>query len=128
MACKAIGLTCFVEGKPIALIRSASIIGPRVFANSVNPGAKVADVVSWLPFRHEDRTRDENASFQVSDIPVCHRVLVTKTGNKFFGRRGSGMFEASVEPSGGAGMGQLLTLRWWGMHEMAMVIFGSNFT
>ena len=45
---------------------------------------KVADVVSWLPFRHEDRTRDENVSFQVSDIPVCHRVLVTKTGNKFF--------------------------------------------
>ena len=83
---------------------------------------KVADVISWLPFRHEDRTRDENASFQVSDIPVCHRVLVTKTGNKFFGRRGSGMFEASVEPSGGAGMGQLLTLRWWGMAFMSRVI------
>ena len=83
---------------------------------------KVADVISWLPFRHEDRTRDENVSFQVSDIPVCHRVLVTKTGNKFFGRRGSGMFEASVEPSGGAGMGQLLTLRWWGMAFMSRVI------
>ncbi len=82
----------------------------------------VADVISWLPFRHEDRTRDENVSFQVSDIPVCHRVLVTKTGNKFFGRRGSGMFEASVEPSGGAGMGQLLTLRWWGMAFMSRVI------
>jgi ATP-dependent DNA helicase RecG len=83
---------------------------------------KVADVISWLPFRHEDRTRDENISFQVSDIPVCHRVLVTKTGNKFFGRRGSGMFEASVEPSGGASMGQLLTLRWWGMAFMSRVI------
>ena len=83
---------------------------------------KVADVISWLPFRHEDRTRDVNVSFQVSDIPVCHRVLVTKTGNKFFGRRGSGMFEASVEPSGGAGMGQLLTLRWWGMAFMSRVI------
>lgn len=83
---------------------------------------KVADVISWLPFRHEDRTRDENVSFQVSDIPVCHRVLVIKTGNKFFGRRGSGMFEASVEPSGGAGMGQLLTLRWWGMAFMSRVI------
>ncbi len=83
---------------------------------------KVADVIFWLPFRHEDRTRDENISFQVSDIPVCHRVLVTKTGNKFFGRRGSGMFEASVEPSGGASMGQLLTLRWWGMAFMSRVI------
>lgn len=83
---------------------------------------RVADVISWLPFRHEDRTRDENVSFQVSDIPVCHRVLVTKTGNKFFGRRGSGMFEASVEPSGGASMGQLLTLRWWGMAFMSRVI------
>ena len=83
---------------------------------------KVTDVISWLPFRHEDRTRDENISFQVSDIPVCHRVLVTKTGNKFFGRRGSGMFEASVEPSGGASMGQLLTLRWWGMAFMSRVI------
>lgn len=83
---------------------------------------QVADVISWLPFRHEDRTRDENISFQVSDIPVCHRVLVTKTGNKFFGRRGSGMFEASVEPSGGASMGQLLTLRWWGMAFMSRVI------
>ena len=31
---------------------------------------QVADVISWLPFRHEDRTRDENISFQVSDIPV----------------------------------------------------------
>jgi ATP-dependent DNA helicase RecG len=84
--------------------------------------SRVADVISWLPFRHEDRTRDENISFQVSDIPVCHRVLVTKTGNKFFGRRGSGMFEASVEPSGGASMGQLLTLRWWGMAFMSRVI------
>ncbi|MCX6857707.1 MAG: helicase-related protein [Verrucomicrobia bacterium] len=82
----------------------------------------VGDVISWLPFRHEDRTRDENVSFQVSDIPVCHRVLVTKTGNKFFGRRGSGMFEANVEPSGGASMGQLLTLRWWSMPFMSRVI------
>jgi len=32
------------------------------------------------------------------------------------------MFEASVEPSGGAGMGQLLTLRWWGMAFMSRVI------
>ena len=82
---------------------------------------KVADVVHWLPFRHEDRTEHEAASFQVSDLPACHQVLVTKTGNKFFGGRG-GMFEAKVEPVGGAAMGQLLTLRWWNMPFMSRVI------
>jgi ATP-dependent DNA helicase RecG len=81
----------------------------------------VRDVISWLPFRHEDRTRDDAISFQVSDVPVCHQVLVTKTGNKFFGGRG-GMFEAQVEPSGGASIGQLLTLRWWSMPFMSRVI------
>jgi ATP-dependent DNA helicase RecG len=81
----------------------------------------VRDVISWLPFRHEDRTRDDAISFQVSELPVCHQVLVTKTGNKFFGGRG-GMFEAQVEPSGGASMGQLLTLRWWSMPFMSRVI------
>jgi|JI6StandDraft_1071083.scaffolds.fasta_scaffold05232_5 RecG-like helicase/REP element-mobilizing transposase RayT len=81
----------------------------------------VRDVISWLPFRHEDRTRDATISFQVSELPVCHQVLVTKTGNKFFGGRG-GMFEAQVEPSGGASMGQLLTLRWWSMPFMSRVI------
>jgi len=81
----------------------------------------VRDVISWLPFRHEDRTRDDAISFQVSELPVCHQVLVTKTGNKFFGGRG-GMFEAQVEPSGGAAMGQLLTLRWWAMPFMSRVI------
>lgn len=80
----------------------------------------VRDVISWLPFRHEDRTRDDAISFQVSELPVCHQVLVTKTGNKFFGR--GGMFEAQVEPSGGASMGQLLTLRWWSMPFMSRVI------
>lgn len=82
---------------------------------------KAADVIAWLPFRHEDRTRDETVSFQASEVPVCHQVLVTKTGSKFFGRRG-GMFEAQVEPSGGASMGQLLTLRWWSMPFMSRVI------
>ncbi len=83
---------------------------------------KVAEVISWLPFRHEDRTQHDLASFQASEVPVCHQVLVTKTGNKFFGRRGSGMFEAQVEPSAGASMGQLLTLRWWNMPFMSRVI------
>jgi ATP-dependent DNA helicase RecG len=80
----------------------------------------VRDVISWLPFRHEDRSRDDAVSFQVSELPVCHQVLVTKTGNKFFGR--GGMFEAQVEPSCGASMGQLLTLRWWSMPFMSRVI------
>lgn len=32
------------------------------------------------------------------------------------------MFEAKVEPVGGAAMGQLLTLRWWNMPFMSRVI------
>ncbi|MEQ1750107.1 MAG: hypothetical protein ABL974_11830, partial [Prosthecobacter sp.] len=49
---------------------------------------RVAEVIAWLPFRHEDRTQDASISFQVSEVPVCHQVLVTKTGTKFFGGRG----------------------------------------
>ena len=82
---------------------------------------KVAEVIAWLPFRHEERTQDASISFQVSEVPVCHQVLVTKTGTKFFGGRG-GMFEAQVEPLSGAAMGQLLTLRWWSMPFMSRVI------
>ncbi len=37
------------------MLLSASIIGPRVFANSVNPGAKVADVVRRF-LQEEQRT------------------------------------------------------------------------
>lgn len=81
----------------------------------------VAEVIHWLPFRHEDRTQHEAAFFQVSELPACHQVVVTKTGNKFFGGRG-GMFEAKVEPVGGAALGQLLTLRWWNMPFMSRVI------
>jgi len=83
----------------------------------------IADVIMWLPFRHEDRRRDEGAAFQPGDIPTCYRVRVTKTGNRYFGaRRGAGVFEAQVEPVGGAGMGQLLTLRWWNMPFMSRAI------
>lgn len=83
----------------------------------------VREVVLWLPFRHEDRTRTDAAAFQPSEQPVCHQVVVTKTGNKYFGRRrGAGMFEAQVEPAGGAAIGQLLTLRWWNMPFMSRVI------
>ena len=31
----------------------------------------IADVIMWLPFRHEDRRRDEGAAFQPGDIPTC---------------------------------------------------------
>lgn len=94
---------------------------------------KVSEIVWWLPFRHEDRRQMEGASFQPSEIPACYQVQVTKTGNKYFGgRRGSGLFEAQVEPIGGAAMGGLLTLRWWNMSFMSrsiaegqrMIIFG----
>ena len=83
----------------------------------------IQDVLLWIPFRHEDRTRAADAVFQPSLQPACHQVTVTKTGNKFFGkRRGAGMFEAQVEPVGGSAMGQLLTLRWWNMPFMSRVI------
>ncbi len=83
----------------------------------------VREVVQWLPFRHEDRRRMDGASFQPSEIPACFQVQVTKTGNKYFGgRRGSGLFEAQVEPIGGAAMGGLLTLRWWNMPFMSRAI------
>lgn len=59
-------------------------------------------------------------AFQVGPVPSCHHVLVTKTGNKFFGRR-SGMFETVVQHAGGM-LGQQLTLRWWNMPFMSRVI------
>lgn len=83
----------------------------------------VGEIVAWLPFRHEDRRHMEGASFQVSEVPACYHVQVTKTGNKYFGaRRGAGLFEAQVEPMGGAAMGGLLTLRWWNMPFMSRAI------
>ncbi|HEY1084349.1 MAG TPA: ATP-dependent DNA helicase RecG [Prosthecobacter sp.] len=81
------------------------------------------DVLNWLPFRHEDRRRMEGASFDVSETAACYQVQVVKTGNRYFGgRRGSGLFEAQVEPVGGAAMGGLLTLRWWNMSFMSRSI------
>jgi len=80
----------------------------------------VADVVWQLPFRHEDRRQMQALAFQAGPLPACHQVLVTKTGNKFFGRR-SGMFEAVVQHAG-ALLGQQLTLRWWNMPFMSRVI------
>lgn len=82
--------------------------------------ATVADVVWHLPFRHEDRRQMQALAFQVGPVPSCHHVLVTKTGNKFFGRR-SGMFETVVQHAGGM-LGQQLTLRWWNMPFMSRVI------
>lgn len=85
--------------------------------------ATVSDVLWQLPFRHEDRRRAEDTVFQPSETPVCHRVRVTKTSQKFFGRRrGAGMFDAMVEPEGGAALGQGLTLRWWNMPYMSKAI------
>lgn len=80
----------------------------------------VAEVVWHLPFRHEDRRQMQALAFQAGPLPSCHHVLVTKTGNKLFGRR-SGMFEAVVQHAG-ALLGQQLTLRWWNMPFMSRVI------
>lgn len=82
----------------------------------------VRDVIWWLPFRHEDRNRMDSGLLHASETPVCHHVRVTKTARKFFGRRGSGAFEAQTEPAAVASMGQMLTLRWWGMPFMSRAI------
>ncbi len=82
--------------------------------------ATVADVVWHLPFRHEDRRQMQALAFQAGPLPSCHHVLVTKTGNKFFGRR-SGVFEAVVQHANGM-LGQQLTLKWWNMPFMSRVL------
>ncbi len=83
----------------------------------------VGEVIWQLPFRHEDRRHAADTIFQPSETPVCHQVRVTKTSQKFFGRRrGAGMFDAMVEPEAGAALGQGLTLRWWNMPYMGKAI------
>ena len=81
--------------------------------------ATVADVVWHLPFRHEDRRQMQALAFQAGPLPSCHHVLITKTGNKFFGGR-SGVFEAVVRHATGL-LGQQLTLKWWNMPFMSRV-------
>ncbi len=80
----------------------------------------VADVVWHLPFRHEDRRQMQALAFQAGPLPSCHQVLITKTGNKFFGGR-SGVFEVVVRHAGGM-LGQQLTLKWWNMPFMSRVL------
>ena len=80
----------------------------------------VADVVWHLPFRHEDRRQMQALAFQAGPLPSCHHVLITKTGNKFFGGR-SGVFEAVVRHAVGL-LGQQLTLKWWNMPFMSRVL------
>jgi len=85
--------------------------------------ASAQEVLQHLPFRHEDRRRIEGRSFEPSDIPACHHVVVVKTGVRFFGhRRGGGNFEAVVQHAEGSPLGQQLTLRWWNMPFMAKAI------
>lgn len=81
-----------------------------------------ADVLAHLPFRHEDRIRMEGQTFHASETPSCHRVIVMKTGVKFFGPRRGGNFEAVVQHTDANALGQQLTLRWWGMSFMSRVI------
>ena len=79
----------------------------------------VADVVALLPSRHEDRRQMQALAFQAGLVPTCHHVLITKTGNKFFGR--AGVFEAVVRHATGL-LGQQLTLKWWNMPFMSRVL------
>ncbi len=97
---------------------------PAVVRSLVKEGVEtIADVLALLPFRHEDRQRMEGQTFQPSEAPSCHHVLVMKTGVKFFGsRRGGGNFEAVVQHTDANALGQPLTLRWWNMPFMARAI------
>ena len=79
----------------------------------------VADVVALMPSRHEDRRQMQALAFQAGLAPTCHHVLITKTGNKFFGR--AGVFEAVVRHATGL-LGQQLTLKWWNMPFMSRVL------
>jgi len=79
----------------------------------------VGDVIALLPFRHEDRRQMQALAFQAGLVPTCHHVLITKTGNKFFGR--AGVFEAVVRHATGL-LGQQLTLKWWNMPFMSRVL------
>lgn len=80
------------------------------------------EVLAWLPFRHEDRRRQESTGFAPGPVPVCHHVVVTKAATRYFGGRGRGAFEAQVQPAGGSILGDLLTLRWWNMPFMSRTI------
>ncbi len=64
----------------------------------------------------------EGQTFQASETPSCHHVLVVKTGVKFFGGRRGGNFEAVVQHVDGNALGQQLTLRWWNMPFMSRAI------
>lgn len=79
----------------------------------------VADVIALMPSRHEDRRQMQALAFQAGLVPTCHHVLITKTGNKFFGR--AGVFEAVVRHATGL-LGQQLTLKWWNMPFMSRVL------
>ncbi len=80
-------------------------------------------VLEWLPFRHEDRRRGAETGFAAGPLPVCHHVVVSKTSVKHFGRgRRRGVFEAQVSPVAGSVLGDLMTLRWWGMTFMSRAI------
>lgn len=97
---------------------------PRILKALGKEGVeKVRQIVEWLPFRHEDRRQNGvQHTFQPSLTPACHQVRVTKTGNKFFGSRKGGVFEAQVEHLEENVLGQSLTLRWWGMPFMSRSI------
>ena len=82
----------------------------------------VHEVLSWYPFRHEDRRRQDSLGFVPGPVPVCHHVVVTKASTRYFGGRGRGAFEAQVQPIGGSILGDLLTLRWWNMPFMNRTI------
>jgi len=79
----------------------------------------VADVIFLMPSRHEDRRQMQALAFQAGLVPTCHHVLITKTGNKFFGR--AGVFEAVARHATGL-LGQQLTLKWWNMPFMSRVL------
>jgi ATP-dependent DNA helicase RecG len=79
------------------------------------------DLLLYLPFRHEDRSRMEFTGFAPGEAPVCHHVRILTARVLRFGRRG-GVFEAVVEGAAENPMHQQLTLRWFSMTYMQKVL------
>ncbi|MFD0892727.1 ATP-dependent DNA helicase RecG [Luteolibacter ambystomatis] len=79
-----------------------------------------ADILDWLPRRHEDRRRFDAFPVQASGVPVCLRGTVVDASLRGFG--GRRFYEAVVmDGSGGVFGSGKVTCRWFNMpfiHKM----------
>ena len=83
--------------------------------------AKVHDLLSHYPKRHENREQFNEFPYEPTESPICFKGEVIDSSKKFYGRRR--FFEALISDSEGAGINQI-TLRWFNMvfiHKIIMV-------